>query len=334
MEQIIVKTYSIDQINREEWDAQIFQFSNIAQTYEWAQYRQSDRINPLFLIATRQNITIGSWLVFVRETLLGTIVEIDSEPLIVDLDRRDEIIQVLFSEIEQMKPLEIRWSNYTLSRYAKKEFFTSNNFDIVQKYNAFIVNLKQDTSLIWENMDKKVRNDIRFAAKNKVQILESDNIREYSLLDQQTYKRSNLPPTDFTSLKKLFYSLKPKNLVHLFFAVQYDAVISGAIILCCGKKALYFKGATSDNPVRGSSNLLHWEIMKKLKTEGFEIYDLGGISLDFLSRKALGIQRFKSGFGGREFIFYGGIKTSKTIKGKFFRVVKLLYIIFRKIWKK
>jgi len=334
MEQIIVKTYSIDQINREEWDAQIFQFSNIAQTYEWAQYRQSDRINPIFLIATRQNITIGSWLVFVRETLLGTTVEIDSEPLIVDLDRRDEIIQVLFSKIEQTKPLEIIWSNYTLSHYSSKEFFALNNFDTIQKYNAFIINLNQDTSLIWENMDKKVRNDIRFATKNKIKIVESENIKEYFLLDQITYKRSNLPPTNFTSLEKLFYIVKPTNLVRLFFAMQYDKAISGAILLCCGKKALYFKGATSDNPVRGSSNLLHWEIIKRLKTEGFDFYDLGGISLDFLNHKALGIQRFKSGFGGNEFIFYGGIKIAKTIKGKLFRAAKLLYRIFKQIWRK
>jgi lipid II:glycine glycyltransferase (peptidoglycan interpeptide bridge formation enzyme) len=47
-----------------------------------------------------------------------------------------------------------------------------------------------------------------------------------------------------------------------------------------------------------ANRLLHWEDILYFKNQGYEIYDLGGITLDESNKEGQAIAKFKRCFGG------------------------------------
>lgn len=84
---------------------------------------------------------------------------------------------------------------------------------------------------------------------------------------------------------------------------EHDGVpVSGVLLAHHGKAATYLVGWTGD---RGrdlrATHLLLWRAIEQLKTDGFEWFDLGGISAE-----APGVETFKFGLGGAEAWLVGG----------------------------
>jgi lipid II:glycine glycyltransferase (peptidoglycan interpeptide bridge formation enzyme) len=72
--------------------------------------------------------------------------------------------------------------------------------------------------------------------------------------------------------------------------------LSIAIYTKIGERAIYILGATGNNGLKlNGSNLLHWEVVKKLKAEGCGYYDLGGVN----QQNNPGVFRFKEGLAGK-----------------------------------
>ena len=60
---------------------------------------------------------------------------------------------------------------------------------------------------------------------------------------------------------------------------------------------------------------LHWQEMLSYKEEGFRVYDLGGIALGEKA-DAIGIDRFKSGFGGQTVIEHNYLCAGSPLLGR------------------
>jgi hypothetical protein len=60
---------------------------------------------------------------------------------------------------------------------------------------------------------------------------------------------------------------------------------------------------------------LHWHEMLSYKEEGFRVYDLGGIALGE-KPDAMGIDRFKSGFGGQTVIEHNYLCAGSPLLGR------------------
>ena len=81
-----------------------------------------------------------------------------------------------------------------------------------------------------------------------------------------------------------------------------------------GNTVTYLHGDSNER-TKGASNLLHWEIIKIAKNEGYNWYDFGGATLHTeKNSKGWGINRFKLRFGGKLCIFYGGYKVYAPIR--------------------
>jgi lipid II:glycine glycyltransferase (peptidoglycan interpeptide bridge formation enzyme) len=75
-----------------------------------------------------------------------------------------------------------------------------------------------------------------------------------------------------------------------------DEPVSTAIYTKIGERGIYILGATGNNGLKlNGSNLVHWEIIKRLKDAGCKYYDLGGVN----PKTNPGVFRFKEGLSGK-----------------------------------
>lgn len=90
--------------------------------------------------------------------------------------------------------------------------------------------------------------------------------------------------------------------LRLLVAEHAGAPVAGVLLARHGKAATYLVGWTGDagRELR-ATHLLLWQAVERLKADGFEWFDLGGISAE-----APGVARFKSGMGGAEEQLVGG----------------------------
>ena len=91
-----------------------------------------------------------------------------------------------------------------------------------------------------------------------------------------------------------------KDLTKIYFACHGKKVLAANLILFWNKSAIYlYGGSTRENRQVMSPYLLHWQIIKEVKKEGFLKYDFWGID----EKKWPGLTKFKLGFGGKRLIY-------------------------------
>lgn len=165
-----------------------------------------------------------------------------------------------------------------------------------------ILELQKNEDEILASMHQKTRYNIRLAEKKGVEIKmfsQSESKKEidtfFSLL-QGTEQRKNIrlwPKDYYEKLLDL-----PSN--KLFIAYSEGKPLAGAMVNFFNKTATYLHGGTAkENMNAMAPYLLHWEIIKYAKVQGFKYYDWWGINPEPGHRWA-GITRFKQGFGGYE----------------------------------
>jgi len=90
--------------------------------------------------------------------------------------------------------------------------------------------------------------------------------------------------------------------LRLLVAEHGGTPVAGVLLAHLGKAATYLVGWTGDagRDLR-ATHLLLWRAIELLKADGYEGFDLGGISAE-----VPGVERFKSGLGGTESWLVGG----------------------------
>jgi len=323
-----IEVFNIHNIDRDKWNCIAIKESNICQTYEWALV---SRKKPLFFVVIDKNDAwIAGWLIFESKLPFLKTISIFSEPIIMVEKEKDIIIDLLWDNIEKRKPIFVEWLDYANSKWGDKNFFINKKFDKIIEYGSYVLDLEKDNQVIWDAIDKKHRNVIRNAEKRGVIIKETTNIKKYYFLSQETYRRSMAAGPSFQAFKKVFDSLGSSNMCRIFFAEKDGKIMAAAFMLLCGEKVTYWHGATSDNSILGSSNLLHWHLIKKFKSKKFKFYDFGGASFEG-EGKVKGINTFKKKFGGDLKIFYGGNKIYSSGGFKLFRILKEIKLKLKNI---
>jgi lipid II:glycine glycyltransferase (peptidoglycan interpeptide bridge formation enzyme) len=310
-----VQLLRLKDLDKEQWNKMAIECSNLCQTCEWAIVNKGVSKSPYFLAAEDAGALVGGWLVF-NDSLKGIPgflareINIPSEPICASDAEKGLIVDALWESLLRLHPSYIVWLNKALCKWEARGFLENTGFDEIVKYGSYVVDLTQAEDGLWKNLHGKHRNNIRKAQKEGVKFEESEDVRNYFLMSEQTYARSEKKGPSLSFLKKLFEVLNPRGMCRMFFAEHEGRLAAGAVIVQCGERATYLFGATRDRATPGASNLLHWEIMMKLKSEKLKIYDLGGVALDSVgNEKAEGIAKFKERFGGDLKVFWGGRKT-------------------------
>ncbi len=315
--------YNIKTINKNRWNKVSIEKSNVCQTYEWALACRSVFNEPLFIVAEDNGNWVGAWLVFnnsvkILPSFFTKEINILSEPLIIDEAQSEIIVEAFWEAIERMRPISVAWLNYANSRWKGSQFLKDKKFNEVIEYGSHILDLCKSEEVLWESIHGKHRNVIRKAEKEGIIVEETDDIESYYCLSEETYRRSEANGPAYKTLRKVYNYLNPAGMCKVFFARQGDKLAAGAYMLLCGGRVTYWHGASCNNPPTGAANLLHWEMIRGFKNEGYRWYDFGGAALNVDEKnKERSITRFKERFGGDLEIFFGGSKIYSPLRKGF-----------------
>jgi hypothetical protein len=150
-----------------------------------------------------------------------------------------------------------------------------------------------DLELMWKNMDKKRRNDIRWAEENEIRAEPSNNFNEMLNLVEKTLSKQK-GKVDRATASKYDEALSKRNQCISFIAKnKIKEAIAGAYIVWDQKRAYYLLGgANPEKNQRGASALAVWEAIKFTKKE------LGLSEFDFEGSMIPEIEQFFREFGG------------------------------------
>lgn len=211
------------------------------------------------------------------------------------------------------------------------EFGFKKSLKEIQPSETVILDLRKNEEELLKEMKQKTRYNIRLAEKHEIKIKESNDFEGFWKLLEKTARRDKF----HLHLKNYYETMLRGNGVatatalpsggfsnKLFFAEKGGEIIAGTVVNFFGKRAAYLHGASSaEHKNLMAPYLLHWEIVRYAKKNGFEEYDFWGIS----KKKYPGVTRFKLGFGGTE------IKYSGAFDLTFDKFWRLVYSIGRRL---
>ncbi len=167
----------------------------------------------------------------------------------------------------------------------------------IQPYKTVILDLNLPEEHLLGKMHSKTRYNIKVAEKHGITIRESNDVEVFWQLLQKTTKRDRFSSHSKDYYKKLveFFGSGGELKSEIMFAYKGDEAVAGAMVLRYGDTGYYLHGASDyEHRAMMAPYALHWEIIRKLKGEGFKYYDFWGID----AKKWPGVTRFKLGWGG------------------------------------
>ena len=161
---------------------------------------------------------------------------------------------------------------------------------------TIVIDLAGDETSLLQAMTSDYRRKIRKATEQGISITtEAMPSEELIMVFLATYRvmarERGLSMPDASVLARMFAH---QNVV-LVTAKLGDQILNSLLIYKAGDKGFFLHGVGGDKRNDGSGPLIHWEVMRMLKSAGLRWYDLGGVAtLD----ENNGIYRFKKNFGG------------------------------------
>ena len=288
-------------------------FSSIYQSFEWGIVKQYDHWEVIRLIVIDSGQIVGGLSCLCKKSpfFAKRIFYIPRGPVLdYFAENAPDIFKLLFLKIREIARREGALYIRISPDISKNIHFN----DYISKYNlhrvrypilhttTYRLNLTKSEEQLLNSMESRVKYDIRKAQRENVEILSDDGNEEYlkdfyNLL-YQVAERNKFPIYSYEMMQNIWNILSPNGMCKIFLARSQGKIISGAFLFLFGDKCIYQWGGS----VRAKNNpnqLLHWEIIRWAKSNGFSIYDLQGIPENVKKGDELwGIYLFKRGFGG------------------------------------
>ncbi len=178
----------------------------------------------------------------------------------------------------------------------------------IQPTKTVIIDLNLPEEVLLSKMHHKTRYNIHVGEKKGLQLRERNDIDAFWKLLKHTAKNDNFSTHDKSYYGKL---LNMQALGARMVFVEHDErplgkvrdrPIVGAILLTSGDTVYYLHGAMDrDYKNWMAPYLMHWEIIKWAKAQGYRYYDFWGIDV----KRWPGVTRFKLGWGGQQIEYPG-----------------------------
>lgn len=137
-------------------------------------------------------------------------------------------------------------------------------------------------------------------------------------MDKETWLRSGIN-VEHSSVFFDYFKYLPHNVLLGIAYDEFGCPQSGILGLYNSKMFYYLYGAGINHPVPGSSHLLQWATIKKMKQAGVQYYNFVGCRIDEdPESKYHSIQHYKQGFGGELRECYLFKQTIRKYKKNFF----------------
>ncbi len=199
----------------------------------------------------------------------------------------------------------------------------------IQPMKTVVVDLNFPEALLMEKMHHKTRYNIRVGEKKGLQLKERNDVDAFWKLLKRTAKNDNFSTHDKSYYSKL---LNMQALGARMVFVEHDErplskvgdrLIASAILLAHDDTLYYLHGAMDrDYKSMMAPYLMHWEIIKWAKTQGYHYYDFWGID----AKRWPGVTRFKLGWGGQQVEYPGSFDL--PISWFWYQVYKIMRKIF------
>lgn len=166
-------------------------------------------------------------------------------------------------------------------------------------FGNYVIDLTQDEESLFANVTSKHRNMIRRGERGEIVVKYGgvELLPDYITVDKQTWKRSGSDIDHTAYYTEYVNTLKDNAVVGVAYK---DGVPQCGLIGCYNQRMFYYMfGASADRPEPGSTHLLQWQTILRMKAAGVQAYNFVGCRLDVdPGSKYENIQHFKKGFGG------------------------------------
>jgi hypothetical protein len=182
-----------------------------------------------------------------------------------------------------------------------------------------ILYLEKKEEELFGNIHPYARNRIRKAEKSGVQIIKDGRpyLQEYYEMVKETLGPQGVEVKPKAFYEKVLDRLEPMGKARLFIGLYNGKPVSGAIFLFYKENVFYWHGASFREylPI-APSQLIHWELIKYARQNGYKTYDFLNIEPERLP----GIARFKMRFGGETKTYYRAFRNTP-----FYRLPMIMY---------
>ena len=178
---------------------------------------------------------------------------------------------------------------------------------------TLVLDLTQDLELIWANMRKTFRQNIKYAQRDGIKVRMNQAYGEFCSLNRSFKRAKGLPASSG-------WPWFSENVEHMkkygtLFVSELDEVLSGQFYLEDEKCIRWLVGAskrldvgmerTMLRMIGNANKLLTWEAIKYAKAKGLTEFDFGGYYTGKANDEMENINLFKEGFGGKQITRYG-----------------------------
>ena len=166
--------------------------------------------------------------------------------------------------------------------------------------HTVMIDLKKSEDELLANMRRQTRYEVRRADKLNIRVENSNSeelFKEFHKIQVATAKRQKFIPPD---LKTLLAERESLNSTIYVAKTEDGQPIAYGLIIKEGKEGDYYEAASTDlNRKLPGAYALLWQVIKDLKKEGYERFNLWGIApANQPNHRYAGVTTFKTGFGG------------------------------------
>jgi lipid II:glycine glycyltransferase (peptidoglycan interpeptide bridge formation enzyme) len=185
------------------------------------------------------------------------------------------------------------------------------------------IDLSRGKERLWAQLDKQWRYGVGRAGRLGVRVECTNDPGDVDLFFRMCVatsrgKRFRLPATRALLGDLLSQPNGADSEARLFLARLRGAVVSGALVLRCGRSAHYFLGAMDRaHSEARSAEATQWAIIEWATSGGCAVYDLEGID----PQKNPGVYAFKKKMGGDEVTLCGTHAYALNLRGKLVKSV-------------
>lgn len=259
----------------------------------------------------------GTYLYIFRLPILGALVRIPRPKPPINFQEIAKFAKKYDATLIKLEP-DAPATDSKLVYSLNKNGFVWDNWSI-EPIKTLIINLTISQDELFLDLKPKWRQYVRYAQKNNVQIIKSDDIDTFTKLWQDNALRKGHLVENPQKTKSLWRQFQKEKRTHLIFAKVNNQPIAASFLIFWGKSChLWHLAYNGNNPNLRPLYLLVWESILCAKQKGAKEFDFEGIEDERLPyAKKLQPTFFKKGFGGfeREYI------------GSYVKILKPIYTI-------
>ena len=168
--------------------------------------------------------------------------------------------------------------------------------------HTVIIDLDKSEDELLADMRRQTRYEVRRAAKQGITVekMQGEEIfKEFHKVQAETAKRQGFVPPNLKTLMAEREAFGNNIAIYVAKTSEGSPIAYGMIIKD-GKEGDYYEAASTDlNRKMPGAYALLWQVMKDLKVEGYERFNLWGIApAGQPNHRYAGVTTFKTGFGG------------------------------------